>query len=62
MSVKKDGSMKRTISLLSAGIGIIAVGAALGIHMRIRRNRQATFTIIGNADGPTSVFLAGKFR
>lgn len=40
-------------------LGIIGVAAAvLGIKIRTKGN--ASISIIGGADGPTSVFLAGK--
>lgn len=52
--------MKKYITLLLAGIGIISTGVAIGIAMLIARKKLSTVSIIGGADGPTSIFLAGK--
>ena len=43
------------------GIGTIIIGimiSIIGITMKIKRN--ASISIIGGADGPTSIFVAGK--
>ena len=51
--------MKRKITIIIAGIavGVIAV-AALGIRQYVSVSNS--ISIIGGADGPTSVFIAGK--
>ena len=54
--------MKRKITIVIAGIavGVIAV-AAFGIRQYVSvDNDGASISIIGGADGPTSVFIAGK--
>lgn len=43
------------------GIGIIIIGiiiSIMGITMKIKK--YASISIIGGADGPTSIFIAGK--
>ena len=52
--------MKKYITLLLAGIGIISTGVAIGIAMLIARKKPATVSIIGGADGSASIFLAGR--
>ena len=54
--------MKNSTKLLIAGIvvGVIVV-AAVGIKQHVTVDQEGdAITIIGGADGPTSVFLAGK--
>ena len=54
--------MKNSTKLLIAGIvvGVIVV-AAVGIKQHVTVDQEGTaIAIIGGADGPTSVFLAGK--
>lgn len=48
--------MNKVIGIVLGLIGVAA--AALGIM--IRTNGKASISIIGGADGPTSIFLAGK--
>lgn len=48
--------MNKVIGIVLGVIGVAA--AALGIM--IRTNGKASISIIGGADGPTSIFLAGK--
>lgn len=48
--------MKKIIDVIIAVIGIIF--AALGINAKIKG--AAAIGVIGGADGPTSVFIAGK--
>lgn len=52
--------MKKYIILLLIGIGIISTGVFIGVAMWIARKKPASVAIIGGADGPTSIFLAGK--
>lgn len=52
--------MKKYITLLLIGIGIISTGVFIGVTMWIVRKKPASVAIIGGADGPTSIFLAGK--
>ena len=54
--------MKNSTKLLIAGIvvGVIVV-AAVGIKQHVTVDQEgAAIAIIGGADGPTSIFLAGK--
>lgn len=48
--------MKKIIGLLSGLIGIFLIAA--GIVLKVKRNME--ISIIGGADGPTSVFVAGQ--
>ena len=48
--------MKNTISIICGILGI--VGVLYGIVTKIKGN--VSVSVIGGADGPTSVFLAGK--
>lgn len=48
--------MKKITGIVSGFIGILFV--VLGFTMK--RNEPAAVSIIGGADGPTSIFLAGK--
>lgn len=54
--------MKKSAKILIAGIvvGVIVV-AAVGIKQHVTVDQEgAAIAIIGGADGPTSIFLAGK--
>ena len=54
--------MKKSTKIVIAGIvvGVIVV-AAVGIKQHVTVDQEgAAIAIIGGADGPTSVFLAGK--
>jgi len=55
-----DYNMKEYIILLLTGVGIISTGVAIGTVMWITRRKPFSVAIIGGADGPTSIFLAGK--
>lgn len=48
--------MKKAITIIIAVLGIIL--AAIGIHWKTKA--AVAISIIGGADGPTSVFIAGK--
>ena len=48
--------MKKIIAIIVAVLGIILL--AIGIDMK--SNAAMAVSIIGGADGPTSIFLAGK--
>lgn len=48
--------MKKIIAIIIAVIGILL--AAIGIHWKSKA--AVAVSIIGGADGPTSIFLAGK--
>lgn len=52
--------MKKYIILLLTGVGIISTGVAIGTTIWITRRKPVSIAIIGGADGPTSIFLAGK--
>lgn len=54
--------MKKYITLLLIVIGIISAGVAIGVAMWIARKKPAAVAIIGGADVPTSIFLAGKIE
>jgi len=48
--------MKKVLAIIVAVIGILL--AAIGIHWKSKA--AVAISIIGGADGPTSIFLAGK--
>lgn len=50
--------MKKYLPLIGLTAGIIAV--VLGIYMKLKKTAAMSISIIGGADGPTSVFVAGK--
>lgn len=60
MYLRKDGIMKKTagIVLLIAGIISSVVGAI--VLLKMKSNVPSNISIIGGADGPTTIFLAGK--
>ncbi len=49
--------MKKTITVLSGIIGIIIVAVCSILKFQ---KPSTSITVIGGADGPTSIFLAGK--
>ncbi len=54
--------MKKKMKLIMTGaaIGVLAVGVAIvARHVSIQKEGDSV-TVIGSADGPTSIFLAGK--
>lgn len=55
-----DYNMKKYIIFLLTGVGIISTGVAFGVTMWIIRKKAVFVEIIGGADEPTSIFLAGK--
>ena len=48
--------MKKAITIIIAVLGILL--AVIGIHWKTKA--AVAISIIGGADGPTSVFIAGK--
>ena len=54
--VERGYIMKKILAIGIAVLGILAV--AIGIHWKTKN--AVAISIIGGADGPTSVFLAGK--
>jgi len=52
--------MKKCIILLLTSVSIIFTGTAIGIAILIIKKKPVSVAIIGGADGPTSIFLAGK--
>lgn len=52
--------MKKYITLLLIGIGIISAGVFIGVAMWITKKRPASVAIIGGADSSISIFQAGK--
>lgn len=48
--------MKKTIGIIAGIIGVLL--AVIGIILKIKKSMSVS--IIGGADGPTSIFLAGK--
>lgn len=48
--------MKKVITIVTGVLG--ALFLVLGIIIKVKK--QVSFSVIGSADGPTSVFLAGK--
>ena len=56
MNRKEVFYMKKVIGIIIAIIGVIIAG--FGISMK--QKEAMAISIIGGADGPTSIFLAGK--
>ena len=54
---KGDWSMKKILGIVAGVVGIISV--IVGVALKMNNNAIA---IIGGADGPTSVFVAGKLN
>lgn len=52
--------MKKWMAFLLICVGIISAGTGIGIATWLIKNKPASVAIIGGADGPTSIFLAGK--
>ena len=54
--------MKKLTKVMIAGVGVgIAIGAAIIVKQHLIINHDDTsVSIIGGADGPTSIFIAGK--
>ena len=54
--------MKKRIKLITAGAAVFAIAAAaFVIKQHVSVNHEGTsISIVGGADGPTSVFVAGK--
>ena len=53
--------MKKSSKILIAGIVVGVIAAAVGIKQHVTADQEgAAIAIIGGADGPTSIFLAGK--
>ena len=50
--------MKRIVGIILAGIGIITVISGF----LFKTAGQTSVAVIGSADGPTSIFIAGKVR
>ena len=48
--------MKKLMVVISAVIGFLLIGWGVNLKM----NNSVAISIIGSADGPTSVFIAGK--
>ncbi len=48
--------MKKVVGVILAAIGIVML--ILGVILKVRG--QMPMSIIGGADGPTSIFVAGK--
>ena len=48
--------MKKILGIGLSGIGIVTVVAAVILKLK----KQMSISIMGGADGPTSVFIAGK--
>lgn len=52
---------KKNIVILIIMLAVVAIILYVGVHISIQRNENGTsVSIIGGADGPTSVFIAGK--
>lgn len=61
MQIYNEGIAKRMKKRTKAIIGIVAViGVIVGSRYITIYQDGATFSIIGGADGPTSIFVAGK--
>lgn len=52
--------MKKWMTFLMICAGIISAGTGIGVAMWLIKKRPVSVAIIGDADGPTSIFLAGK--
>lgn len=56
MKTGGTGRMKKMAGIILTVIGIVV--AALGLIFKVKG--QMSVSVIGGADGPTSIFLAGK--
>lgn len=52
--------MKKWIIGSIGTIGAIITATGIYLHSTMHGSQQASITIIGGADGPTSIFLSGK--
>lgn len=53
--------IRKIMSFLLCIAGLLAAGLGLAVKMGARGGkRAASIAVIGGADGPTSIFLAGK--
>lgn len=57
MNLGRSLMVNKIIGLGAIGVGVIIAG--IGIFLKIKKN--IAVSIIGGEDGPTSVFVAGKF-
>lgn len=48
--------MKKIFGLIMGVLGVVAIALSVILKMK----KSASISIIGGADGPTSIFLAGK--
>lgn len=63
INVEQVGNMKNKVTkiLIAGAVVVIAISAVVIVKNRVSVNRDGTaVSIIGGADGPTSVFIAGK--
>lgn len=51
--------VKVVIGVAAAAVVVIA-GVVIALEISIKKSTDSAITVIGGADGPTSVFLAGK--
>ena len=52
--------MKKILGIVAGIVGIISV--IVGVALKMNNNAISAIAIIGGADGPTSVFVAGKLN
>lgn len=52
--------MKKIIGIILIVVGIISTSIGVVTLFNVKSNVASSVAIIGGADGPTSIFLAGK--
>ena len=57
----KKWYQNKKVWILAGGIVVLAgIGGFAATHVKLYQDGSASVSIIGGADGPTSIFLAGK--
>lgn len=52
--------MKKIVGVIMLVLGVIATGIGIVSLINIKSKAASSVAIIGGADGPTSIFIAGK--
>lgn len=52
--------MKKIVGVIMLVLGVIATGIGTVSLINIKSQAASSVSIIGGADGPTSIFIAGK--
>ncbi|MBR1470522.1 MAG: oxaloacetate decarboxylase [Lachnospiraceae bacterium] len=53
--------MKKVAGIILLIAGVITSAAGVIALFRVKANAPSNISVIGGADGPTAIFLAGKF-